>query len=367
MNDLAALLTSFDMRPLFDVSEGIARSVGMFLAPVLLLVSIYIRLMETQLDGLAGGGKYGAAFRDIVLWTFVLGSYYAIGNLIFGFFNPVYVWLDSHGSLAVTMKAFADLMEKNKVALDGQGMSITQLLSTPYALVAILIHSVTLVLAAFVTAFLKLANVLTFGVAFIWGLIAIPVSISTTFRILRGWALLLAFALVWPVVQGILMWMFSELFLKSAATMVAVVETDATLKAANLMMMFSVLHLLLAAVMVAAPFIAMALVSNSSAASGIVMPFVAAASAAGVATFRGAQVKSGGTNPAASGLAGSSNGFQTPSIREAYKTFASNNSARAPEPVAGGNVAGTGSPTPAIAVVPQPRNAMRQNMKEGDA
>ena len=113
--------------------------------------------------------------------------------------------------------------------------------------------------------------------------------------------------------------MFAMLFTNSANTLMAITETNATLRAANIMMLFAVMHLLLAAVMVSAPFITNALVSNSSSVAGIVMPFVAAATAAGVATIKGSQAS--GTMPgsavagAASKVAGSVTSYRTPIAR----------------------------------------------------
>ena len=230
MNDLAALLSSFDVKILFDIAKSIADAVGLYLSPVLLLMAIYIRLMETQVDALASGGKYGTALRDMMIWTFVLGSYYSIGALVIGFVNPIYTWLDSFGSLGKTMEAFSTIMAKSKLSIDSGGITLIGLASAPYVVIAELFYYGTLILVAFLTAFLKIANVMTFGIAFIWGLIAIPISISTTFRILRGWAYLLGFALVWPVVQGLLMAMFSMLFAGSSETLMTLPDADPMLR-----------------------------------------------------------------------------------------------------------------------------------------
>lgn len=327
MNDLAVLLTSINVDILFNVTRSIADEVGKFLSPALLLIAIYIRLMETQVDGLVGGGKYGTALRDMLIWSFVLGSYYAIGSYIIEFANPIYAWLDSFGSIQATTKSFVDLMAKNKVALDAGGVSIMGIVSAPYTLFAMFFYYSTLIILSFLATFLKIANVMAFGVAFIWGLIAIPISISTTFRILKGWAFLCAFVLVWPIVQGLMMAMFAMLFTSSTVSLMSVPDTNPTLMAANIMMLFAVMHLLLGAVMVSAPFIANALVTNSSAAAGIVMPFVAAASAAGVATakgFSGARgaagmggIKSSTAKAGAVNAGPSPRSFNVPSTRQA--------------------------------------------------
>jgi hypothetical protein len=287
MNDLAVLLTSFNMEVLFKVAYAIADVVGKYLSPVLLLMAIYMRLMETQIDALTGSGKYGTALKDILLWGFVLGAYYAIGALVMEFFNEIYAWLDTFGSLKSTMDAYSNIMQKNAKEMAASGITLTAVVSAPYNLIAMFLYYGSLIIVAFIAAFLKIANVMAFGIAFIWGLIAIPISISTTFKILRGWAYLLALALVWPIIQALLVAMFSMLFSNSADTLMQITDADPSLRAANIMMLFAVMNLLFAAILVAAPLIANALVTNSSAASGIVMPFVAAAVAAGISTIKG--------------------------------------------------------------------------------
>jgi hypothetical protein len=119
------------------------------------------------------------------------------------------------------------------------------------------------------------------------------------------------------------------------------------------MMLFAVMHLLLGAVLVSSPFLANALVSNSSAVAGIVMPFVAAATAAGVATLKGGQA--GGSVPSAGGggnsgggpkMAGQNTNYRTPTARAATAAFTSNNTAAPAAPAApapGANNAGGGA------------------------
>jgi hypothetical protein len=174
MDTLAALLTSFDVSPLFPIIEKIARTVATYLSPVLLIVAIYIRLMETQVDALVSGGKYGTALRDILIWTFVLGSYFAIGNLVTSFFNPIYAWLDSFGSLSTVMATFSELSTKNAALAQNQsaGQSLLGLVASPYLVGAAIFYYGSLIMLAFLTAFLKIAVVMVFGVAFFLGLIS---------------------------------------------------------------------------------------------------------------------------------------------------------------------------------------------------
>jgi hypothetical protein len=331
MNGLPELLSSFDLSILFSVTYDIAEVVAKYLSPVLLIIAIYIRLMETQIDALTGSGKYGTALRDILFWGFVLGAYYAIGALIMDFFNTIYAWLDSFGSLKATMAAYDNIMTKNALAINAKGVTALGLLSSPYVLVSSLLYYGTLIVVAFISAFLKIANVMAFGVAFIWGLIAIPISISTTFKILRGWAYLLAMALVWPIIQALLMAMFSMLFTNSANILMGIPDADPILRGANIMMLFAVMNLLFAAILISAPLIANALVTNSSAASGIVMPFVAAAVAAGVATIKDRNaIGLSSSSPAASAKIPGGLSMPAPRMNAARSAFANNGHTETP-------------------------------------
>lgn len=347
MTDLAQLLTGFDVSVLFAVIGALAQAVGMYLTPVLLIVSIYIRLMETQIDGLTSGGKYGTALRDMVLWTFALGAYFGIANLVMDFFNPIYTWIDGFGSLATTMDQFDKIMSKNEAILEREGIGMTDIIYSPYTAIAALLYYTSLVIVAFLTVFLKIANVLAFGVAFVWGLIAIPMSISTTFKMLRGWAYLMGLALAWPIVQGLMMAMFTMLFTNAAETLMSMPDSTAAARIANIMMLFAVMHLLLAAVLVAAPLITNALVTNSPSGAAVVMPFVGAAVAAGLATVKGGE--GAGIKPSSFGRANrESVSARTPAPRAAssFSSPSSSSASSRPAPSPGAVTSSSGADDP---------------------
>jgi hypothetical protein len=284
MEVLQSLLNSFDLSPITVVVNDIATTLAKSLSPILLVLAIYIRLMETQLDGLASGsGKYTEALRDMLIWTFVLGSYFAICTLVLNFMNPIYAALEKTGSVQSTMASYEMLSRHIAELVKKQSLLDAAIAAAaiPYVAVSALFYYATLLFLIFLTLFLKIANVMVFGVAFIWGLIAIPMAISNKLSLLRGWAYLYAFSLVWPVIQGLLLSMVVASMMADTAN-----NSNAALLSADAKMLFTVMHLLIAAVMIAAPFIANALITNSSAAGGIISPFVAAAMAAGAATTK---------------------------------------------------------------------------------
>lgn len=321
MNGLVSFLSGLDLAPLYTIIQGLARDVAQFVSPTLLIIAIYTRTLETQLDSLVTGGRWAAALRDMAGWGVVLGLYGAIGYYLIDFMNSIYAWADSKGSLDVLMKTFSDILAKWSDKLSIKDLSVTNLLSTPVVLFTGLAYYLTLILATFVAMFLKVANVLVYGFAYIWGLIAIPMSITRTFALNRGWALLMGLSLLWPFVQAMFLAVFTVLFSNAANVIVADPDMNPALALSNVYMLFSVMHLLLIAVLIASPFIAQALVANAPAAAGVVTPFVGAAIAAGALTAKASE-KAGGAVGGRIGSVFSARAAGAPAARTAGRSLA---------------------------------------------
>jgi len=375
-------LLGIDLASTYKIIEDISTFVATVLSPVLLIIAIYTRTMETQLDGLVSGGKWAAALRDMVGWGVVLGLYAAIGFYIIDFMNAVTAWSESIGSLSTITKSYSAVMQKWSDKLVMSDINIVSLLASPAVLFYGLTYYVTQVLVTFVALFLKIANVLVFGVAYIWGLIAIPISISTTFRILRGWALLMGFALLWPFITALFIALFSAPFTDFAETIAITPGLNAAAALSNIYLLFSILHLLLIAVLIAAPFVAQGLVANTASAAGIVTPFVGAALAAGAltakaSTMAGEKVGGGIASRLGKMLESTKPAATTPMSRaSASRPASSLNSAQSESAMASDSVDSSATPVPATPQQPDSaggssksrrnqRNAIiRQNLKK---
>jgi hypothetical protein len=286
MSGPISLLTSLELTPLYEVIQSYSLVVAMYVSPTLLIIAIYVRTVETQLDALVSGGKWAAAIRDMVGWGTVLALYAAIGYYVIDSMNAIYDWAEKLGSLKTMMEQFDVIVSKVEGRMKTDSPSALDFLSTPYLLFTSMMYYVTIILVQFVALFLKVANVMVYGIAYIWGLIAIPMSISTTFRLLRGWGLLMGLALVWPFVLAMSLAIFSLLFSNAANVLVLDTEANAAATLGSVYMLYSILNLVTIAVLVASPFIAQALVANTPAVAGVVTPFVGAALASGAATAK---------------------------------------------------------------------------------
>ncbi len=375
MSSLSGFLKLFfDLSPIFKVEHDLAVMIGASVTPVLLIIAIYIRVMETALDSLVSGGKWGRMLKDTVLWTAVLGSYWAIGNYLIGLANPIYAWFDGKGSIDLVMQTFSTLKAANSQNLDAGSAMTAMLGGSLYVLVTGFLYYISLAVLSFISLFLSIAHAVLFGLALCWGLIAIPISISENLRILRGWAYLVGLVIAWPIVQGLLTAMFTGLFLNAAAQM-QTPGANAIFQLGDLQLLFAILHLLLSAVLVAAPYVANALVTNAPSAAAAVTPFVGAAIAAGVATATATKDGTQAIRARIHGAVPTAPSGGIPRARPtpmASPTTSAGAAPAAPSPASGGSV-GTAAPdahSPDVQAVRQQRrgaiirNQLRRNIKE---
>jgi hypothetical protein len=290
---IGSFLTLFDPTPIYDAGEKIAMVVYATATPTLLIVAIFIRTMETQADVLVGQGRWTHAIRDFLFYSFVVTAYFGLANLISGFMNPFYSWIDSFGSMQSIGQQMSEflgtLKDKAGAQANAQGLLPTivdSLTAAPTVVVSLLFYYLSLLIVAVLDSFLKIAHAIGYSVAVIYGLIAIPLSITRSLRLLRGWAMFLGFLLLWPVVQGICIGLFSEVFNRAAQSLVSDPSINVGVTAYGGYMFYTVLNLLLCAVLIAAPFVASSLTSNAPAGAALLTPFVTSAVAAGAALAR---------------------------------------------------------------------------------
>ena len=295
MSDVVRLIDSLDPQPVYAASAAAARYVAATFTPALLLIAIYLRTLQTELGVLAGTGRWAQALRDIALWGTVLAVYFGAASLLAGFMNAVYHSLDRIGSLKLITAQLARLIAAANAKRSGTGSLaglVDDLAANLVKAVMFLFYYLTLLVVAFLAAFLKVAQAIAYGIAFVWGLVAIPLSIAAGPRLLRPWGQLLGTILLWPVVQALMLALFAPVFRHAAGALVADPAVTAADTGGMVYMLYSILNLIVSALLVSAPFLAHALVA-SGAVGGVVGPFTAAAVAAGAGLARRLERTSG--------------------------------------------------------------------------
>ncbi len=296
MDAVVSLISLFDASSIYENVEDIALWVITRVTPVLVIIAMWIRLMETQLDSFSGQSKYAGAVRDFLMFGFFMAVYFALGSLVSHAFNTFYGMFSEKGSFEVVfaqMQHFMDsinAMDKKSEGLLGgvmdQGMAI---LSLPVLGATALIHYISLVLVVFVLVFMRQALAIGYGLAFVWGLIAIPLAITSKFKLLRGWGVFSGAILLWPIMEALLVWFFSPVFFAATEQLISGDAGLFVAEKSGVYLLYTVLNLLICGLLVAAPLLAAALAANNSAMSSLVMPFAGGALAATAATIRATQ------------------------------------------------------------------------------
>lgn len=289
MEFVVSLIQLFSASPIYDNVQTLSIWMLTHITPVLVIIAMWVRLMETQLDGFSGQSRYAAAVKDFLWYGFLLSVYMALGTLISYAFNTFYGMFNEKGSFEVIftqMQTFItdiNQMDKDDGGLGGTALN---LITAPATGISYFIYYISLIIVVFLLVVMRLALAVGYGLVFVWGLVAIPLSITSNFKLLRGWGIFAAGILLWPVIEAILIWFFSPVLTAGAQALVSGDAKTFMLEKAGVYLVYTVLNLLIAAIVIAAPLIAGVTAANNSAMNSLVMPFAGAAMAASAATIK---------------------------------------------------------------------------------
>lgn len=256
----------------------IAKSVATFVSPILLVMAIAVRTTQVQLDSADSSGKWITAFRDIFLWGTVLGLYFVAGSMISQFFNSVYGFFDSFGSIKTIAKQLGSIVEVMNTN-EGDANALSVITGSIYYWVGMVIFYLSLIAVTTILAFLHLAQALGFGLMFIYGLIAIPLTITNNIKLLQGWAKFAGFILLWPIMESMGLGIVGAMFADTGLNMASGLSGTAAWEKGSVALMFTSLNIIVIMVAVASAFVTNALINNSSPGASLAAPFIAGAMA----------------------------------------------------------------------------------------
>ncbi len=297
--DFADFLHLLDAKYLYEGGKAMALFVASTISPFLLVIAIWLRLASTQLESATSGqGKWSAFFKDLFIWLTILGLYFAIAGLLSDLFNSLYSYFQERGSLGAILSRFAQMISDIDKAGDETDLlsQSLSLLTSPVTFVVWVCYYFSFLLATIIVKFLQLAHAICWSFALVWGLVAIPMSITSNFKLLKGWAIFTGISLIWPIVHFGGFALFNPIFEHAANVFVTGAGAGlASMDKAQLYLVMTVVNILGIAIAISAPFIAMSLVSNSGSIAGVVAPFASAAVATtGAAVAKAAAVRNAG-------------------------------------------------------------------------
>ncbi len=258
--------------------ESIASGIFRYITPVLLVIAIAVRTLEESLDATNTNGRWINAVRDMILAGLAITVYFSAGNLINDFFESLYRYFASFGSIGSVTNQVADMIDALEKSTEDTGFANWGI-SGIYKTLALGVYYLSLITVTSIIAFLHIAHAIGYGLVFCWGLIALPMSITRGLTLLKGWGLFLAFILVWPILESLAMGMLMQIFVDVGATATAGSVGNTRVEQGSLLLAFTTLNIILIVVVVVIPFLTNGFVSNSAVGRDFVIPFAAGAMA----------------------------------------------------------------------------------------
>jgi len=287
MDDLLSTLEQFlrDFSPTYIYEGGyqIALAYLTTLSGVLLIIAVIIRLANASLDSLDGHGRYAALIKSLLVWGTVLALYFVLAGLIIDFFNVLYSWTRSNGSIGRALSELGQVLQEIEArqAAARDDMSTLDVLgdlagNIPRG-IAFVLFFISFVLLISVQLFFQIAQAIGFTAALVFGTVAIPMAVSQKLSVLRGWGVFTATILIWPLVESLFMYLLIGMTAQIQLDVGGAGASNAS--AAGVYLVFTVMNSVMAVTIIAAPFVTQTLVANSGNIAGLVTPFVGGAMA----------------------------------------------------------------------------------------
>lgn len=383
MKAIELLVLSLDPSRVYHFGEQVAWTVFTSITPVLLVIAVAVRTLETQLDTTTSMGKWERAIRDFFLFGFLIGSYFGIMMMFNVLMNEIYVMTHDLGNLKMIAQQMKRLLSEANKGGDGAfdsaiGYAIS-LYEDPLSVIMTIFFWATNLFVISTHVILKGAHGMIYTFVLIYGLMAIPLSITSNFKLLKGWATLLGGTLLWPIVEGLLMGFFGVLFQDAAQEIinaggVLAYENDGNFKA-----FFSVVNVTLAFMMILAPVISAYLVANANSMFALVAPFASGAMSIGLGALAAGKVMMpGGLGFSAMRSGGEMMGLIPPkgyvgegsggsSAAAAYSGGPSARAGAGSSPSSGGATSGSGASSPEVKAGPSDSGPTARSEPGSDA
>lgn len=270
---ISILMSYMDPSTVFALGFETAWHVLPFAGLIMALSVLFRTLQEQANAAVASQVNWAKYFFDVILWGSLLSLYFAISIPIINFFNLLYEWAEYNGSfdtittqIATTINALNNMPPPEDTD-DGTFAAIWGALESAGGYIvyggAFVGYLATFIVTMFLSSFLKVGHAFLFNLAFIWGLIVIPLNITNNIKLLRPWATFCGVILLWPFFLALMMFFFKGIFIGATNEMIASMDTYSMTAEASFYVAFSILNLFLCATLLVAPFVAQSFLTGS--------------------------------------------------------------------------------------------------------
>jgi hypothetical protein len=266
----------------FDFSKYVAPFSGF-----LLIMAAHIRVVETQLAGHGMAGGWSSTLKAIAIWSFILSVYYSLFAFIVGFANEIYGVLNQVAGIDNITNGIAGIQKllRDKAAAEdaARGNVLNKeywaqlgaaMATLPGLIGSMFIFKITTFAMYTAVAVIRIAHAVLFSLAFVLGLLVIPLNITESLSFRHAWKSLCIFVFIWPIIEMLTLGMASLPFKNMLQKMLADSTHYAAWDSTNFMMVTSVLCVITVILEVVSVKIAYQLASNTGALATNVQPIV---------------------------------------------------------------------------------------------
>lgn len=282
---IAILLSWMDPSTIYAMGYDVAEKF-LPISAILLTLAVFIRASNEQFNAVSSQQVNWSKFlMDVFLWGTLLTFYFYLSIPVIQFFNLMYSWAEQSGSFSTITVQISSTIEKLNSLPSKEDTDLTDVLDNTVGYIAYgaawLAYMISFIFTLFVASFLKMGHALAFSLAYIWGLVAIPLGIVNNFKLIRPWAIVSGVVLLWPFFESVLLFFFKGLFLGATTSMMASMGSYSPGAEASFFIAFSILNFIIAATLIVAPFLAQSFLTGSGLTATIATFAGAALAAAG--------------------------------------------------------------------------------------
>ena len=281
---LGFFVEHFEINDIYKYGWIAARDWMILISGILVVISLSIRWTEEQVTLFTTGkNKMTEAMYTVAAIAISISIFFIIVSLILDFFNAIYGAIGRNNNLMLLGKQLDSLM--SKVMSKEYEFDFSEVIYGAYFIFAMVIYAVTYGVLVFVIISLRIAHALLVTFVVFWAAVALPMSISTSLKMLSPLKDISLIALFWPIIDGFFLFLISSVFneaLESAGNKVNAMETWDLSVMLFYLGVFSIINLILVATTVSAPFIAQGLANGTGNVTGMIGSFAAAGIGAGM-------------------------------------------------------------------------------------
>jgi hypothetical protein len=285
---MGTFVNNFNIDDIYEAGWFAAQQWVGFVSGTLVALAVGIRSFEEKINMISTGrSNYLGMFTNVILVAIAIGAYFTLAWLVIQLMNAVYGSLNHTDSV----RAMTTQLDQIRTGILDKEYEFTwsDIAESLYTVFGAFAYAITFCMLILLMLLSRIAHAILVSFCLFWGAVALPMSITTGLKQLRGWKTMCLTALFWPIVESFFLYLITTALHNMLVNGQLGVEDMETWNMGTMLFyfaVFSIINLLLASFILSAPLIASSLASGTGGITGVVGSFGAAAIGAGAIAGR---------------------------------------------------------------------------------